>query len=309
MTYAMKKRNDTANRSVIALYILIVLMVVISVSIITLNLLYQTKDDFKSLLISLLDSLLSAVTVGLIATTFSKIITNNFAIIKRNNQKLSAFGVREIGTGVSTKKDSLDLFGNPYTGVYPRELKIMFISGNGFFSHYKNDLTDCLRHGCLVKILLLSTEDANQSYLSRMNKLCPQTTAYKDQVDAETLSTLRSVFDSLDAKQRQLLQVRFYRDEYRYNFRIAKYCDQDNRVSGQCWLNIQPFNRNAVDMSIALKGGWDATSEDNFFATLDDGFDRIWHTYPQTEYRFNDTPMAEPQLRCSPKGAEDCIPV
>ena len=46
----------------------------------------------------LLNSLLSAVTVGVIATMFTQIITNNIAKIKKNNDKLKEFGVEYIGT-------------------------------------------------------------------------------------------------------------------------------------------------------------------------------------------------------------------
>lgn len=90
----------------------------------------------------------------------------------------------------------------------------------------------------------------------------------------------------MDEIHRRLIHIRFFKDEYRYNFRISKYCDEDNNVLGHCWLNIQPFNRDAVDMSIALNGEWDTYSEDNFFAVLDEGFDRLWEKYEFSEFDF-----------------------
>lgn len=281
----MKRRSLSSSA---ALWILIAIMVVIIAAIIVLNVRLQSKDDIKELLLDLLESLLSAVTVGLIISTFTKIVTDNFARVKKNNQKLREFGVEKIGSGRSSKTDTLQFFGNAYKNEYPCELKIMFISGNGYFKLFQDQLLTCLKNSrCQVKILLLSPEEFNSPYIQRMEDMCPQKTPYRDQVVKETLPTLQGILDRLEDDQKQRLRVRFYTDEYRYNFRISKYCE-GNDIQGRCWLNVQPFNKDAVDLSVALTGTWDneTSSESNIFELLDNGFDQIWKKYENTEYQF-----------------------
>ncbi len=282
----MKKRKiDSAT---VALWVLIVVMIVLIVTIVVLNIFLQSVSAMKDLLLDLLNSLLSAVTVGVIATMFTQIITKNIAKVKQNNDKLKKFGVNYIGTGISTKKDKLHLFGNKYTGEYPDEIKLLFISGNGFFNYFQNEILNCLQNSnCIVKIMLVSTDSSNKDYVRRMEKLCPQKTSYNHQVIEESVPLLQYIIDQLDEKKKGQIKLRFYRDEYRYNYRIAKYCDGDS-ISGKCWLNIQPFNRDAVDVSIGLNGEWsnEYESNDNIFELLDTGFDYLWNEYEFTEYKF-----------------------
>ena len=282
----MKKRkfNSTAT----ALWTLIVITIVICVAMIVLNVLYQTPEDWKNILWSLLDSLLSVVLFGGIATLFTQIISHNILKVKKNNDKLKEFGVEYIGEGESTPEDTLNLFGNKYKKRYPSEIKIMFISGNGFFRIFKNELLECLRNSdCVVKILLLSTDSTNAEYAKRMEDMCPQKNTYFHQVDEEAIPILKSILSHIDESKRGQLQLRFYKDEYRYNFRIAKYFE-DGGITGKCWLNIQPFNRDAVDVSVGLNGGWDdkANSKNNIYKLLDKGFDDLWLTYENSEYKF-----------------------
>lgn len=282
----MKKRKN--NSTSLALWILIFVMIAIILAIVILNIQLQSISEIKGLLLNLLNSLLSAVTVGLIATTFTQIITNNMIRVKRNNEKLREFGVEYIGTGLSTKKDTIQLFGNKYTKEYPHEIKLLFISGNGYFRFFQKELLQCVQNSdCTVKILLLSTDPSNQEFIARMESICPQNTPYSDQVEKESLPILQSVVDCLDENKKRQIQLRFYKDEYRYNFRIAKYCSEDS-VFGKCWLNIQPFNRDAVDVSIGLNGGWnnESLSSNNVFELLDVGFDQLWDKYEKTDYLF-----------------------
>jgi len=283
----MKKRKKYDSTS-LAMWILIVIMLILTITIVILNIHMQSASDMKSLVFDLLNSLLSAVTVGLIATTFTKIITDNMAKVKRNNEQLSKFGIDYIGTGRSTPKDTLHLFGNPYIKEYPKEVKLFFISGNGYFRTFQKDLLQCVQNSdCTVKILLISTDPSNHEYIERMNSMCPQKTSYYEQVNDESLPILRSVVDSLDESKKGQIRIRFYKDEYRYNFRIAKYCFGD-KIQGKCWLNIQPFCKDAVDLSVGLNGSWnnETVSDSNMFELLDRGFDQLWDKYRETEYNF-----------------------
>lgn len=283
----MKKKDY--NSTTLALWVLIIIMLVIISAIVVLNIKMQRASDIKWLLLDLLNSLLSAVTVGLIASTFAQIIANNMIRVKRNNEKLSKFGVEYIGTGRSSPIDTDQLFGNGITKNYPSEIKLLFISGDGYFRAFGKNLLHCVQNSdCVVKILLLSVDPSNREFISRMEKMCPQKISYYDQVMQETLPILQSVVDNLDESKKKQVRLRFYKDEYRYNFRIAKFFSEDN-VEGKCWLNIQPFNRDAVDISVGLNGSWDNEhpSDSNIFELLDAGFDQIWDEYKETEYIFN----------------------
>lgn len=283
------KRKSVKNTST-ALWIMIVVMIVLIVAIVIINILLQSAEDIKDLMLDLMNSLLSAITVGLIATTFTKIVTDNFAKIKRNNQKLSEFGVEQIGSGISTSKDITELFGNRMRNEYPQEIKMMFISGNGFLKRFKKELIESVKKGnCIVKILIVDVSKSNEEYLKRMDQLCPQgDSSYRSQVEKETLPVLQSLINSLDESQKDMIKVRFYKDEYRYNFRISKYHLDQEYAFGRCWLNIQPFNKDAVDVSVALKGSWEPNNpqKNNIFDLLDNGFDSLWERYEDTEHKF-----------------------
>ena len=282
----MKKRK--INSTAVALWALTAVTIVICFAIIALNIRYQTLEDWKDILIDLLNSLLSVVLFGGLATLFTQIITNHILEVKRNNDKLKEFGVEFIGGGRSTPEDTRNLFGHEAKKRYPSEIKIMFLSGNGFFVHFEKELLECIRNSdCTVKILLLSTDPSNQKYAKRMEDMCPQKTTYFHQVDEEAIPVLQSIMSHLDESKKSQLKLRFYKDEYRYNFRIAKYCDGDN-VLGKCWLNVQPFNRDAIDVSVGLNGGWDDKEklDNNIYKLLDMGFNDLWYKYEDTEYIF-----------------------
>lgn len=281
----MKKRGFDSTTT--ALWVLIFVMIVLAVAIVFVNVCLQSESDMKETLLDSLNSLISAVIVGVIGTMFTKIIVDNLAKVKRNNDKLKEFGTEYIGTGESTKKDVLHLFGNKYINEYPKEIKLMFISGNIFINKFKKELLNCLQQSdCIVKILLISTDPLNQEYAKRMEKICPQKEPYHCQVNNKSINVLKSIANQLnDSNKRSQLKLRFYRDEYRYNFRIAKYCSGDN-IAGKCWINVQPLNRDAVEVSIGLYGEWnnETSSDNNIYELLDEAFDKLWDEYEQTEY-------------------------
>ena len=78
------------------------------------------------------------------------------------------------------------------------------------------------------------------------------------------------------------VEIRYYKDEYRYNFRIAKYRLKDGSFNCLCWWNVQPFNKDSVDLSVGLQGSWNSSDKnlsENIFNHLDNGFDLIWDNY------------------------------
>jgi hypothetical protein len=261
-------------------------MIVIIVGIIIFNLAFQTKNDWKTIGADLIASLLSAITVSLIIGTFTKIISDNILKIEKNDRWLKSFGVDKIGGGRSTHKDTIELFGNPYKNHFPKEVKLLFITGNGFLNHFKNEIITYLKNPTSkLKILLVDVSKSNIDFVERMEAICPQKTSYKDQIEKESLPALREIIAETGAKDR--IQLRFFKDEYRYNYRIAKYLDDEN-VEIKCWWNVQPFNKDAVDLSIMLHGvcNSDTPPDNNVVNYLDKGFDFIFDKYKNTEYKF-----------------------
>lgn len=280
----MKKRFKSS--SSITLFVMIIVMVIIIVGIIIFNLAFQTKSDWKTIGADLIASLLSAITVSLIIGTFTKIISDNILKIEKNDRWLKSFGVDKIGGGRSTHKDTIELFGNPYKNHFPKEVKLLFITGNGFLNHFKNEITTYLKNpNTTLKLLLVDISDDNIDYVKRMEAICPQKTSYKDQILNESLPALREIITETGAKDR--IKLRFFKDEYRYNYRVAKYVDDEN-VEIKCWWNVQPFNKDAVDLSIMLHGvcASDTPPDTNVVNYLDKGFDFIFDKYKNTEYKF-----------------------
>lgn len=265
---------------------LAITILAIVIAIIIANILLQGIADWKKVLLDLLNDILSVAIVGVIATIFTKIISDNFFKIKRNNEKLTSFGIDYIGGGISSKKDTANLFGEK---IFPSVIKLMFITGDGFFKTFEENLKYCLDNSnCEIKILLMSVVENNAEYVKRMEYLCPQSTPYAEQIKSKSLK----IIQPLKEKYKDRINVRYYRDEYRYNFRIAQYDSADGR-NYKCWLNIQPFNKDAVSLSVGLQGGWNDNQENldtNIFNYLNEGFDLLWNKYEDTENQFEYIP-------------------
>lgn len=267
------------NKLNISIITFIIILVAFVVGIIIANIILQEPEDWKIIMSGLLNDLLSVSVVGVVATVFSKIISDNFFKIKKNNDKLMSFGVNKIGGGKSSTEDIINLFGNKKKDNYPEVIKLLFITGNGFFATFEKDISECLKNSnCIIKILLMSTEDDNKAYIERCEAMCPQNKPYANQLKDETLVIL----NRLNQKFPNRIEVRYFKDEYRYNFRIVQYRKKDGSYNNICWLNIQPFNKDAVDLSVGLTGSWDDSTknlEENIFYQLDKGFDFIWNKY------------------------------
>ena len=118
----------------------------------------------------------------------------------------------------------------------------------------------------------------NNDYIKRCEEICPQEVPYLKQTTETTLPILNTISKRFPNR----IEIRYYKDEYRYNFRIAKYRIKDGTFDNMCWLNIQPFNKDAVDLSVGLTGSWSSTDkniQENMFYQLDKGFDLIWDKY------------------------------
>lgn len=283
-----KRRAKNQNRFDLTTVLIIVLIMVVVAFLFFIVAFFCSKNgDVEKLSYDLMSSFVTAVTVGLFTSISTNVIIKGFARVNRNNKKLADFGVKYIGGGKSTRIDDTKLFGSKILNSHPNEIKLLFISGNGFFERYQKHILSCISESdCYVKILLISTDHSNADYLKRMEDVCPQEPSYYKQVNEQSIPILKSIVDGLDDDKKDRLQLRFYKDEYRYNYRIAKYYYDDNIV-GKCWLNVQPFNKDAIDLSVRLDGEWDDNSSNkNVFSELDRGFDLLWDKYESTEYKF-----------------------
>ena len=187
----------------------------------------------------------------------------------------------------NSKKDIISLFGNPCRNIYPNQVKLLFITGNGFVKTFKEEIKNYVsQNNVSLKILVVSCDNENEEYLKRMEVLCPQTNSYRNQILEELIPLLKEIIIESNCKK-DAIQLRFYKDEYRYNFRIAKYDDGEN-IRTETWWNIQPFNRDAVDLSIMLHGESNIEEDtgDNVVGLLDQGFDFLWQKYKHTQHNF-----------------------
>ena len=168
----------------------------------------------------------------------------------------------------------------------------MFITGDNFFIHFKDRIVKSIAKGnCMYQILLASD---NCEHLQRLDKMCkqPDNNKYADQL-ITTLDVLKQIVEELGDKYQKNIEVRFYQDQYRYNFRVATY--SIDSVNGSkierkyCHWNVQPFNENSIDHSIALISEWDedeSTEPNSFLAQyLEVGFDDIWEKSRQEDFR------------------------
>lgn len=277
----MRKKNKTP----VDVFIMLGIMLLLVAAIFFFNILWKTQIEWKELALDLMNSLLSAIVVGFVISTFTKIITDRFVAIQKNNKRLASFGIEEISTGVSSKRDCTELFGNGLLNDYPKEIKLLFVTGNGFMAHFESDLVRAISCGdCDVKILIASISAENESFLKRMEAICPQKTTYRDQIMKETLPIVDRIRITVGDPKK--ISVRFYNDEYRNNYRIAKYVSKDHSVEGKYWLNVQTPTLDAVDMSVVLKGrtDCDTVASENLFEQLDIGFDLLWEKYQNTQY-------------------------
>ena len=80
-----------------SLVFMIAVMLLIVVGIVIANIFWQTPEDWRSLAFDLMSDLISAICVGLVVATFTKIISNHIFKVTKNDRKLKSFGIDAIG--------------------------------------------------------------------------------------------------------------------------------------------------------------------------------------------------------------------
>ena len=275
----------------IALFVTIALEIGIAIG-------YLSKGDWKEVLISVTKDVIAAVIVTFLAGTFVKMLTDRYFIVKKNDKLLKDFGVANVGTGKSTAKDVMDIFGNPAFHIYPKEIHFIFITRRGYLETFQDNLMACLEHGCNVKILLASYAEHNLRYVHRLeslyNKNSDKNDDDKDSCYVKELKEVETMIDNIRNKLAAAgpsagkIELRFYNDEYFYNFRSAKYYDSKKETFvHKNFINVQSFNAEAVDCSIGLSGTFIDTDDNqkNIFYQNDKTFERLWEEFEGTDYK------------------------
>lgn len=281
----MKKRNPN-----FLLWFMFIAMLVVIAAIVVFNLLFLKHDDWRKLLLDLMSDLLSAIVIGLFLGLVTKIMTDRLFSIQINMKRMRDFGIEQIGTGLSTEADCRHMFGHERPlKRYPHELKLLFLTGNKFLAHFKEQLIKALDEGCVISLLIASPEQENAEYLERCSfRYNHGDVDYIKEIKTDSLKTVSEIKQA--TKNPQNFKVRFYIDEYQNNVRIAKYYSSDNKVLSYYWINVQPLIKPAIDLSIALKGSIECyfdkenvDNKNNLCAVSEQGFDLLWSKYKDTE--------------------------
>lgn len=232
-------------RSTTIKYIVMILFIVaLIVTLITLDIHFSTHEEITDetliksktwidILPSVTKDIITAIIVTIGIGTIVKIISNNLFQVKKNDGQLKKFGVSSVGSGISTPKYAREILGHEFLNIYPQEIRMLYITGDTYINEYKQKLIECLKHGCTIKILLLSTDDTpqnpynkyNKTYVEHIEKFYKE--ASEKSLKAQT-ETVKKIVD--DLQEYGTISIRFYTDEFFYCFRSAKYCDNHNNV-------------------------------------------------------------------------------
>ncbi|MCH5151664.1 MAG: hypothetical protein J1F65_03275 [Clostridiales bacterium] len=291
----MNKRHNLRDLTIILLF---VVTIVIIVAIVVLNLVIQQEADLKKLLIDLLNDVLSAIVIGLFVGMLVKVFTDKPFSIKVDYRIMKKAGISNIGNGISNKDDINKMFGSDILEKnYPRQLKLLFLTGNVFLTFFKTDIIRCIKNGCEVQLLLASYDKNNLPYLERISKLYHDSKVdYEAELREDALKTVDEILQETIGMAGSL-KVRFYRDEYQNNIRVAKYIDQPPHHTdiSYYWINLQPLTLPAKTLSLALKGFIESDTEDeesddekNLCKQSEKGFNLLWDIYKETEYKEGD---------------------
>ena len=258
-------------------------MIMVLVTVVVVNIVLLDGDNWKNMVTDMMNDLVSAIVIGLFVGSITTIITNRIISIQKNMGRLRKWGITSIGTTLSTAKDIHLMFGGKH---YPSEIKLMFLTGQVFFQDFKHQIIRAMNHGTKVKILIASGDPANEEYLDRV-RMRYLSNKEKGFYTREITEVVQKTLDEIKrySINPQNLEVRHYLDEYQNNLRIATYDYNRERRVSYYWINLQPPNKQALDVSITHRGRVDWTSDnlnidENLCCQFERGFDELWDRYP-----------------------------
>lgn len=271
------------------LFLIIAIIITIISADIIVAICFLDHIKWSDILKSITAEIITAVIVTTLLGTLVKMITEKYFIVRKNDKMLRHFGVSSVGTGRSSSKDVTDIFGNSILRIYPREIHLLFITGNIYLSTFRRQLLECIANGTNVKILLIDTGEDNLDFVHRLEKIYNrEPNTFVKQIDS-----IKALVNDIRSSIKKngysgTLELRFYRDEYFYNYRSAIYYDaKKEEFIHKSNLCIQPLNKPATDCSIGLTGVYedtDTTLEENIFHLNDQTFNILWDNYVNTRY-------------------------
>lgn len=277
-----KKKFNIIN---IIFYVVLGLVIIISIF------LYFSKSlSMSELTYNILYEILKALIISGVIGIISKIVSEEMIKVKRNDDKMRRLGIYSIGEGRLDKKQTNIMFGCK-SYHYPTELKFCFISGPSFMKTFKDNIINAIKHGTYVK-LMIADPIKSKEYLERADAFVPQTGkdgSYIDQINFTIILVKEIKAEIIKNEYPGDIEVRHYHDEYRYNFRLAKYYIDENEII-RAWVNFQPPNKDAIDQSLTVLGKYDeeylkeSTSRvdkesQSIVLSLDESFDILWNKY------------------------------
>ena len=297
----MKKENKIKNKLFNTLedirnsktIVVLFIIAIVALLIVILCIKYFYNNEFINFKYEMLLELAKALLITIIVGLFTKIITDEFVRIQKNDSKMKDIGIYEIGEGKLDHKQKNIMFGNAALGCrMPSELKFLFISGDNFIKEYKDSIKKVVLNGCNVKILIADPVKS-KDFLQRAEVICPQSNeegSYVEQV-LKTKSIIKSIQDeinSINVENKGSIEIRHYIDEYRYNIRIGIYAEEIDKYKYVAWANFQPMVKDSIDLSLTVIGkaennklvnSSNETEAKNMVLAMNKAFDELWKLY------------------------------
>lgn len=264
---------------------LILIISSILVLIITALLIFVNPEKMNKSLHDILYEINKALILTTIFGTVTKIISDEIIKVKTNDKRMKQLGIHSIGEGRLDKKQTNIMFGGN-GHPYPNELKFIFMNGINFFRDFNNHIITAIKNGCHVKVLIADPVKS-VDYIKRSNYLNEQDSLPGISIVTDNINKLSAFVK--ENNYPGSIEVRHYIDEYRYNYRIAKfYHSKDESI--KAWINFQPINKIAINQSLTVIGGFDedylkeaksrvSKESDNIVISLDESFDTLWDLY------------------------------
>lgn len=274
-----------------SLTFLILLSAFLIAAALTSVLIIFDDNTMKKSLYNILSEINKALIITIIFGSATKLISDEIIKVKVNDKKMRRLGIYSIGEGKLDKKQTKIMFGGSGY-AYPTELKFCFISGNAFMDKFQPEIMEAIKHGCKLK-LIIADPIKSKDYLTRAEMVCKQEGKDGSYID-QCIFTIKLVEKMKNEIQENnypgSIEVRHYHDEYRYNYRIAKYFDPEKGEIIRTWINFQPLNKDAIDQSLTVLGKYDEDyvkeeisrvdkESQSIVLSLDTSFDSLWDIY------------------------------
>lgn len=281
------------NLKLIALILGIILLLAVGILVVLCNIPETGMNaTFRSILFEIDKGLFITGILGFVLSFASRLLAEDILAISRDNKRLRKIGIRSITNTRLEKEEIRLMFGDDRSG-YPLELKFIFVSGINFVEEFKPFMLRAIEHGTDIKIMIgdpYSKEgraflEHNQEFRGKRNK---NNMTDVEECDSVTKKLRDMQKEITDRALTGSLRLRYYTDQYRYNYRIAIFEDKNKKRETRMWSNFQPQTKIAMELSLAIYGthneaDFDETSlvktdeeKRSLVLETDSSFDKLW---------------------------------